>query len=259
MTLIAANGTELFHRFDGEEGAPILLLSNSLGTTHAMWEPQIAALTRAFRVLRYDSRGHGRSAVPPGPYDIATLGADALALTEALGIDRFSFCGLSMGGMVGQWLGLNAGERLERLVLCNTAAKVGSPEPWNQRIETVRAQGMAAIVDAVIDRWFTKPFQAAQPEAVAAVRRQILSIAPAGYVACCAAVRDVDFLAALPMVRTPTLVVNGLADVALPPSLGEDIARAIPNCGLVAFDAAHLSNIEAGDAFTGALLDFLKD
>lgn len=259
MTRIAANGTELFHRLDGPEEAPVLLLSNSLGTTHEMWEPQIAALTPRFRVLRYDSRGHGRSAVPEGPYTLEMLGRDALALTEALGIERFAFCGLSKGGMVGQWLGLHAPDRLTRLVLCNTAASVGQPEMWNKRIETVRQHGMAAIVDAVIDRWFTKPFQAADPEAVAKVRRQILSIAPAGYAACSAAVRDVAFLEELHRIRTPTLVVNGLADVALPPALGEAIAARIPDCGLVAFDAAHLSNIEAREAFNGALLDFLKE
>ena len=258
MTAIAVNATELFHRLDGPEGAPVLLLSNSLGTTHAMWEAQMAALTPHFRVLRYDSRGHGRSAVPPGPYTMEMLGRDALALTEALGIERFSFCGLSKGGMVGQWLGINAGDRLERLVLCNTAAHVGQPEMWNQRIAAVEKGGMEALVDAVIDRWFTKAFQAADPQAVAGVRRQILSIPPAGYAACCAAVRDVDFLAALGGIATPTLVINGLADVALPPALGEAIAERIPNCGLVGLDAAHLSNIEAREAFNGTLLDFLK-
>ena len=259
MTRIAVNGTELFHRLEGPEGAPVLLLSNSLGTTHEMWQPQMAALTPRFRVLRYDSRGHGASGVPEGPYTLEMLGRDALALTEALGIERFAFCGLSMGGMVGQWLGLNAAERVTRLVLCNTAAHIGKPEMWNQRIETVRQGGMEAIVDAVIDRWFTKAFQAAEPEAVATVRKQILSIDPAGYVACSAAVRDVDYLGELHRIRTPTLVVNGLADVALPPALGEAIAERIPNCGLVAFDAAHLSNIEAREAFNGALLDFLEE
>lgn len=253
----AGDGCRIFYEMEGPATASVVLLSNSLGTTLEMWQPQMAALTRHYRVLRYDSRGHGRSDAPSGPYTIARLGQDALELLDALGLERVAFCGLSMGGMVGQWLGIRAGERLTRLVLANTSAQIGAPEIWNQRIATVETQGMAAIVPSVIDRWFTKGFQERAPEAVARIAVMLRAARPDGYTACCAAVRDMDQREALHAIRVPVLVVAGRHDEATPPEHARLIAGRIPNAELVELEAAHLSNVEAAEAFDAALLDFL--
>lgn len=253
------DGVRIFYRLDGPDGGPGLLLSNSLGTTFEMWDPQLPALTAAgWRVLRYDARGHGRSDAPPGPYTIERLGRDALALLDSLGIERVAFCGLSMGGMVGMWLGSHASERIQRLILANTSAAIGTPEVWEQRIATVRSQGMAAIMPAVIDRWFTKRFQAQAPEAVAGIRDMLLATSPAGYAAACAAVRDMDQRATLGAITAPTLVIAGRHDLATPPDHARLIAAGIPGARLIELDAAHLSNIEAETAFTALLTETLS-
>src|SRR5438132_3779755 len=175
MPFIDARGTRIFRRFDGSPDKPLLVLSNSLGTNLSLWDPQMDAFAARFRVLRYDSRGHGQSAAPPGPYRIADLGQDLVALLDALGLDRVRFCGLSKGGMVGMWLATNAPERVERVVLCNTSAHLGPPELWNKRIEVVRASGMEAIAPQVIERWFTREFRERAPESVEKVRRVLLA------------------------------------------------------------------------------------
>ena len=247
----------LFQRFDGPTGAPALLLSNSLGTSLEMWDAQMPAFAERFRVLRYDMRGHGRSAVPPGPYSIADLGKDVLALLDANGIDRVRFCGLSMGGMTGMWLGCHAPERLEKLVLCNTSAQLGSPDQWNTRIAIVQNEGMKGVAEGVIGRWFTPGFREREPEEVARVRRMLLETPPAGYAACCAAIRDQDQREAICAVPVPTLVVAGARDPATPPEHSRIIASKIPGARLVELDAAHLSNIEARDHFTASVLEFL--
>ncbi|HEX9575286.1 MAG TPA: alpha/beta fold hydrolase, partial [Myxococcales bacterium] len=163
MAFVDVGGVRLFHRFDGKPGNPVLVLSNSLGSDVTMWDPQVAAFAEQFRVLRYDSRGHGQSAVPPGPYRIEDLGRDLVGLLDALGLERVRFCGLSKGGMVGMWLATNAPARVERLALCNTSAYFGQPETWNARIEAVRASGMGAVVPQVIERWLTSGFRARAP------------------------------------------------------------------------------------------------
>jgi 3-oxoadipate enol-lactonase len=249
--------TRFHYRFDGPERAPVVMLSNSLGTTLAMWEPQIGALSAKFRVLRYDSRGHGQSAVTPGPYTIEQLGRDAVGLLDALGIDRAHFCGLSMGGMVGQWLGAFAPQRLEALVLCNTSARIGPPEAWNARIDAVRKGGMAAIVDAVLARWYTPAFLASATDAIAATRAMLLGTPADGYVASCAAVRDMDQREGTAHIAVPTLVIAGTFDAATPPEDGRFLAQHIRGARFVELPAAHLSNIEAPPAFTRALTDFL--
>ncbi len=253
------DGTRIFYQLDGAEGRPVLLLSNSLGTALEMWAPQLTTLAERFRVLRYDSRGHGRSDVPPGPYAIARLGRDALALLDGLGIDRAAFAGVSKGGMVGMWLGVNAPERITHLALCNTSAHVGAPEVWDQRIATVRAEGMAAIVPGVIDRWFTKRFQAAEPMSVEQIAAMLRTNPPEGYAACCAAVRDMDQRAAIRAIRVPTLVIAGRHDLATPPDHARLIAESIARARYVELDAAHLSNIEQAGPFTRHLLDFLTE
>ena len=248
----------LFHRFDGPEKGPVLVLSNSLGTALEMWEPQMPALTGRFRVLRYDTRGHGRSEVPPGPYSIADLGKDVLALLDDTGVGRASFCGVSMGGMIGMWLGINAKDRIERLVLCNTSAqKIGTPELWQERITLAQTKGMTALTEPVIERWFTPEFRARDPQAVDKVRKMLLATPGAGYAACCAAIRDHDQLASISAIRAPTLVVTGSRDPATPPDHGRAIASRIGGARVVELQAAHLSNIEARDRFNASVSEFL--
>lgn len=256
MPVIDAGGVRLNYRFDGPDGAPLLLLSNSLGTDLAMWDAQVPAFSRHVRVLRYDSRGHGRSDVPAGPTTIADLGRDVLALLDGLGLACVRFCGLSMGGMVGMWLAVNAAPRIERLVLCNTSARIGNAEIWNQRIARVAVDGMAAIVPGVVERWFTAGFRARAPEAVERVRRMLLATPAAGYTACCAAVRDHDLIDRLDAIAAPTLVIAGAHDGATPPDHARLIAGRVPGARMVELDAAHLSNIEAEDAFTATVADF---
>lgn len=250
--------TRLHYRFDGPEGAPVLLLSNSLGTDFAMWDPQLPELARARRVLRYDTRGHGLSGVPPGPYSIERLGRDVVALLDHLRLDRVDFCGLSMGGMTGMWLGIHTPQRLSRLVLANTAARIAPPDMWNARIDAVNAGGMAAVSTAVLARWFTPAFVAREPVTLESMQAMMERTPASGYVACCAAVRDMDQRDDVARIETPTLVVVGDFDPSTPPVEGEFLAARIPGARLVRLPAAHLSNIEAADAFTAALSSFLN-
>lgn len=259
MPALQFNGLRLHYRLDGPEQAPVLVLSNSLGTDLNMWAPQMPELAARFRVLRYDARGHGRSGLTPGPYAIDQLAGDVLRLLDALGIARAHFCGLSIGGMVGMWLGLRAPERIDRLVLCNTAAKIGTREMWNARIEAVRRGGMASVVEAVMDRWFTAAFRRRAPEAVRGVREAFLATDPEGYAACCAAVRDMDQRAELAGIRRPTLVIGASHDGATPPEDGLYVAEQIRGARYLELDAAHLSNIEDALRFTAAVREFLSN
>ncbi len=259
MPFAEANGARLHYRFDGPENGPVLVLCNSLGTDHTMWDPQVPALARKLRVLRYDRRGHGASAVTPGPYTIEQLGRDALGLLDALGIERVRYCGLSLGGMTGMWLGTHAADRIERLVLCNTAAQIGPPDPWNARIEAVRKGGMAAIESAVMARWFTPGFLARQTPMLGRMREVFLQLSPEGYVACCAAVRDMDQRESIARITAPTLVIAGTHDASTTPAAGQFMVGKIKGARYVELDAAHISNVEAADRFTAAVLDFIAD
>lgn len=256
-SIVTGDGCRIAYRLDGREGAPVLLLSNSLGTAMAMWEPQMAVFSGHFRVLRYDSRGHGRSGVPVGGYSIDRLGRDVVELLDGLGIGRVSFCGLSKGGMVGQWLGWRAPERLDRLILANTSACMGPPAGWDERIRTVLAEGMAAMAEPVLQRWFRPAFLDAAPQAVAPVRAMLLATSPAGYAGCCAAIRDMDQRPLLPLIQAQTLVIGGTEDPATPIEHAERLVHGIPGARLVALDAAHLSNVEQPHAFARAVLEFV--
>lgn len=250
----------LNYQLDGPEHAPVLVLSNSLGTDLHMWDTQIPAWTEHFRVLRYDTRGHGGSQVTQGPYRIEQLGRDVLALLDALDIPRAHFVGLSMGGLIGQWLGVNAGDRLLSLTLCNTAAKIANDEVWNTRIDTVLKGGQQAMVDlrdASIARWFTPGFAQAQPEQAQRICQMLAQTSPAGYAANCAAVRDADFREQLVGVKVATLIVAGTADAVTTPAHGRFMQAQIPGAAYVEFAAAHLSNVEIGAPFTRRVLDFL--
>jgi 3-oxoadipate enol-lactonase len=257
MPHVEVDGCRLFYRFDGPADAPVVMMSNSLGTTHRMWDPQIPTLTRRFRVLRYDRRGHGQSDAPPGPYSIERLGRDAVGILDQLGLDRVNWCGLSIGGMVGMWLGVNAPARFERLVLSNTAARMAPPEAWDARITAIRAQGMAALIDGTLERWFSAGFRAKGDPMIDLIKAEFLATPPEGYAGCCAAIRDMDQRETIAGVTVPTLVVIGALDPATPPLEGELVARRIPGAKSVTLEAAHLSNIEQPEAFSAAVLDFL--
>lgn len=249
---------ELHHLFEGPEEAPVLVMANSLGTTLRMWDEGAPALRERFRLLRYDHRGHGGSPVPPGLYTIEDLGRDALALLDGLGIERFSWCGLSIGGMVGMWLASEVPERVEGLVLCCTSALLGPRELWDERIRVAREEGMDSLVDSVVVRWFTPEFFSTQPETVEKAAAMLRGTDPEGYAGCCAAIRDMDLRDRLGQIRAPTLVISAAEDPATPPEHGELIRDSIPGAGFeVIPGASHLANIEQPEAVTRAILDHL--
>jgi 3-oxoadipate enol-lactonase len=247
------------HRIDGRDDLPLLVLSHGLGLDLTMWAPQMTALTREFRMLRYDTRGHGASPPSAGPLTIETLGRDALALLDRLGIDRAHFCGYSMGGMIAIWLGINAPERLDKLVLAHTAALIGERSMWDARIATVNAHGMRAISDAAMQRWFTPDFLAARSPVVDALKHVFEQTPADGYVQCCAAIRDGDFRAGIARIETPTLVLSGTLDTATTLVDGRFLAENIAGAKFVQIESAHLSNIERPTQFTEALLAFLSE
>jgi 3-oxoadipate enol-lactonase len=258
MPIIKSGEARIHYALEGQRGTPVLVFSNSLGTNYSMWDPQAAELRKKLRVLRYDTRGHGQSSLTPGPYSIEQLGRDVLALLDALDLNRIHFCGLSMGGMIGMWLGVNAPERLDKLVLCNTAAKIGSSEVWNARIEAVQKNGMKSVASAVIERWFSPAFREKAPATISTTLKMLEEANPEGYAACCAAVRDFDFREQLNRIRMPALVIAGAHDPATPPADGRFLADQIPGARYAELNAAHLSNIEAQDQFTREINAFLN-
>ncbi len=243
---------------DGAPSAPPLVLASSLGTTAEMWRPQVETLGARYRLIRYDTRGHGGSEVTGGPYTIERLGRDVLAIIDALGVRRIGFAGVSLGGMIGLWLATYAADRIDRLVLANTAPYMGPPAGWDARIEAVARGGMSAIANAVVERWFTPAFRKREPMMVAALLAMLLATPPAGYVACCAAIRDMDQRSTVSRIRAPTVVIAGSADQATPPGVAAELAREIPEARLITLEAAHLSNLEQPEAFHRAVLEHLS-
>ncbi|MGD9921618.1 MAG: 3-oxoadipate enol-lactonase [Pseudorhodoplanes sp.] len=258
MPLIPTDDGCLIHaEVEGLADAPVLMLSNSLGTDLHMWDQQAPELSRHFRLVRYDRRGHGKSSASKTRGSMERLGRDVLAVVDALKIDRFNWCGLSMGGMVGQWLAANAPEHVQKLVLSNTHYYYPDKSPWDERIRIASEQGVATLAPVQIQRWFTQQFISAHPEVVDGVARMFASTGLDGYVACCEAGRDMDFRSVSPRIKAQTLIIVGSEDKATPPSAGEDIHRMIKNSSIVTIDAAHLSNVEKPQAYIKALLDFL--
>ena len=259
MPYAEVNGTTLHYRFDGPEQGPVVMLSNALASDLNMWEFQVPAFVEAgYRVLRYDSRGNGHSAVPDGPYSIELLAADAVGLMDAFDLEKVHFCGLSKGGMVGQMLGSQFGDRLLSLILSSTAAHMTSREMWDKRIETVRKRGMAVVVDATIDRWFTKAGQIRLESSVEKVRRVILNTPVEGFCACCAAIRDMDQRESIRAVSTQTLVMVGEHDSGTPVSAAEHIHQGITSSELtIISNAAHFVQMEQSSIFNQALLEFI--
>jgi 3-oxoadipate enol-lactonase len=236
----------------GHADAPVLLMGGSLGTTMAMWEPQLLALAATHRVIRFDHRGHGGSPVPTGPYTIDEIASDVVTMMDRLGIASASYCGLSLGGMVGQWLAINAPERLDRLVCICTSAHLPPAEGWHERAAAVRAAGSpAAVADAVLSRWFTPGFAESHADVVAHYRTMISSGAAEGYAACCEAIAAMDLRPGLPGIAVPTLVIAGAQDPATPPEHGRLIAETVPAARLEVLDpGAHLVSVERADAVT---------
>ncbi|MEU1606359.1 3-oxoadipate enol-lactonase [Micromonospora matsumotoense] len=230
---------------DGPAAAPVLLLGSSLGTAAAMWQPQVPLLAERFRVIRYDHLGHGRSAVPAGPYTLDLLGRELLRTLDDLDLRWVHYAGLSLGGMVGMWLAAHAPDRVRRLALLCTSASLGPAGPWRERAATVRAGGLPTIADTVVARWFTPAFATARPDVVAAHRAMLTATSPAGYAACCEAIAAMDLRPDLGRIDTPTLVVAGADDPATPVAHAREIAGRVPGARLVVVDAAaHLANVE---------------
>jgi 3-oxoadipate enol-lactonase len=250
----------LHYTVDGPTDAPPLVLGPSLGTNMQLWEPQMPALAERFRVIRYDHRGHGASPVPDGPYCLADLGGDVLALMDRLGVNRAHVAGLSLGGMVGMWLAAHAPDRVDRLVLVCTSARLGPPQMWAARAATVRTEGMGAIADAVLGRWVPEEFAAREPGAVNRLRAMLLATPPEGYAACCEAIQAMDLLPELAQIQADTLVIAGLEDAATPPAHAQRIISGIPQARLALIGgAAHLANVSRPDLVGRLLTDFLGD
>jgi 3-oxoadipate enol-lactonase len=250
---------EVQHRLEGPEDAPVLAFSNSLGTTGEMWDEQAAALSDRFRILRYEARGHGDSPAPAGPYSVAELGGDVVALLDRLGIESVSFCGLSIGGITGMWLGANAPERIEALAICCTGAQLPPAEMWIERAATVRDQGVEAVVEATVERWFTPGFVEGNPAMIERVRSTFLTTDPEGYAGCCEALAEFDMRGELGAVKPPTLVIGGDDDPVGTPERVRELEAGIPAARLVTLPGRHLVAVEQPELFADALLQHLSE
>jgi 3-oxoadipate enol-lactonase len=257
MPEIDADGCPIHVEVEGPERAPVLMLSNSLGTTLHMWDAQVAPFTQHFRLVRYDRRGHGKSGAPKGPYTMDRLGRDVLAVLDALELAKVNWCGLSMGGMLGQWLGANAPERVERMVITNTSSYFPDKNGWNERLKLVAEKGLAAFASTNMTRWFTKGFLERAPQKVAPIEAMFAATPLEGYLGCGAAVRDMDQRPLLRKITAPTLVIAGKYDGATTPEANRYIADHIPGARFALLEAAHLANVEQSEAYTKAALDFL--
>jgi len=259
MAIMKVAGDAFNVLVEGDATKPTLIISDPLATNLHIWDRQMPALLEHFHVVRYDSRGHGESVADAGPYSIEGLGRDALAILDALGIEKAHWLGLSKGGMVGLWLLVHTPERIARAVLANTAAQVPGPDLWNSRIRSARATGMDGVADVVAERWFTKGFRDSHAEAVASVLAMVRTTPLQGYLATCAALRDMDLREAMRTIEAPVLVIVGRYDPSTPPAMGAAIASAIKGARLVTLEASHISNIEDSENFARVVVDFLTD
>ena len=253
MKVRARDGIALNVTVEGPADAPTILFAHSIGCDHTLWDHQAAALRDRYRIIRYDARGHGQSDAPDGDYTIEMLAGDALAILDALEVERIHLCGLSLGGTLGQWLALHAPQRLLSLALCDTAARLGTVEGWQQRADTALDAGMAALVDMSMTRFFSDEFHSRDPEAVDRFRATFLATPAQGFAGCCAVLRDEDFTADLGRIALPTLVLTGRQDVPTPPTDSEILTNAIPGATLVLLDTGHISAVEDPAGFTAAL------
>ncbi|MDO5638858.1 MAG: 3-oxoadipate enol-lactonase [Neisseria sp.] len=257
MAYAAGPRGRLFYQTYGDPARPALIFSNSLGTDHSMWQPQINALQDDFYLIAYDSRGHGQSEVPQGSYTLADLGADVIDVLNAAAVERAHFCGISMGGLTGQWLGIHAPQRFDKLIISNTAAKIGNTEAWQQRADSVRQQGLADIAASAASRWFTDGFTVARPQTVADLSGKLAAQSPAGYAACCEALAAADLRGEVSQIGVPTLIIGGRADPVTTVADAEWLQTQIAGAQLTLLDASHIANIEADAGFTQVLRRFL--
>ncbi|MCK1513158.1 3-oxoadipate enol-lactonase [Bradyrhizobium sp. 190] len=256
-TIVADDGCSLRVEVEGDEAAPVLMLSHPLGATLAMWDLQVEELSKIFRVIRYDTRGHGKSGAPSDPYSMDRLGRDVLNIVDALGVGVMHWCGLSMGGMVGQWLGANAPGRVRKLILSNTASYYPDKDFWRQRIATIERTGLAPLAASNMPRWFSEEFLAHSPDVVSRMREIFSSHSVKGYVGCCAAIAAMDFRKSNESITAPTMVIVGLRDIATPPEQGHEIATSIRGATVTEINSGHVANIEQPKQYTDAVSSFL--
>jgi 3-oxoadipate enol-lactonase len=247
----------IHYELSGPNEAPVLVLSHALGTNLTLWDQQVEALRGSFRLLRYDSRGHGRSPADQGPYTISLLAFDVLSLLDELGIGKAHFCGISMGGLVGQYLAVHHPERIASLILSNTAARIGTPEKYDRRIREVRKGGMPAVLDEVVEGWFSARFRSAQPSIIASLANILKATSPEGYIGCCQAIRDADLSDLIEQVNAPALIIAGTEDQATPLAASRFLHQKIRNSQLITLECAHLACAEAEAEFTDQLNRFL--
>jgi 3-oxoadipate enol-lactonase len=258
MPTLETGDVRLYYEQSGAVNGPALVLTNSLGSNLHMWDKVLPFLERSFAILRYDTRGHGKSSVPSPPYSIEQLGGDLLLLMDHLAIDRAHLCGISLGGLVSQWLAIYAPDRFERLIFANTAARIGTHDGWEQRIAMVQSSGMADLAVQTVGRWITSAYRDQHPAEGETIRQMLASTNPAGYCGCCAALRDTDLRAEISAIKAPCMVITGTHDPATPPSDGRALQSALRDSCYVEFDSAHLSAWEKAEEFGGAVLSFLR-
>lgn len=249
---------QLYYQLDGPEDKPVLLLSNSLGTTLHIWDDVVPRISAEYRVLRYDMRGHGLSSVPPRPYTLADIGNDLLSLLDDMGITKCHFCGISISGQLGMCLAIHAPHRVEKLILANTAARIGTDALWNERIHQVMHAGIDSIADVGMERWFTEDFRRQSAAKVSAMRAMLAATSPEGYAGGCAALRDADLSPRLHQIHAPCMIVTGTFDPATPPADGRLLAQSISGAKWIELPASHLSPVELPDEFSSAVLRFLN-
>jgi 3-oxoadipate enol-lactonase len=259
MPEIPISGGRISYGVQGDASNPPLLLAHALGTTRGLWHLQLPTLARHFRLVTYDTRGHGASSAPPGDYTVEQLGRDALAVMDAVGADHAVVCGLSLGGLTAIWLAQHAPERVDAMILANTAARIGTPQFWQDRIDLIRRDGLGPVAETGPERWFTEPFRRTHPDEVARCRKMLLACSPGGYAACAAALRDADLRPALRAIATPALVIAGRVDPVTTTADAGVLARGIAGAQAIELAASHFSNVEQADQFTNAVVAFVRD
>jgi 3-oxoadipate enol-lactonase len=257
MPAAESNGVRLHYELSGNPHGPVLVLANSLGSSMHMWDKVLSTLEKRNQILRFDMRGHGKSQIVGDYFTIEDLGRDVLRLLDEVQVERASICGLSLGGVVGLWLGVNAADRIDRLIFANTAARIGNQAMWEQRMEASRSERMSSLAAATLGRWFTPAFRSQHPDEMETIRAMIAATDPAGYSACCAVLRDTDLRSDASKVEAPSLVITGTHDPATPPEDGRALNASLRNSRYVELDASHLSAWESADEFAGAVVQHL--
>jgi len=258
MPAVENSEVRIHYELSGNDRREVLVLANSIGSNLSLWNRILPALESEFKVLRYDMSGHGMSSVPPGPYSLEQLGRDLLFLLNSLGMKRVNVCGLSLGGMVAMWLGIHAPERVNRMVLANTGARIGAPRMWEERMETVRRGDMGVLADTMLARWFTPSYREAHPDEMKIARDMVANTDRSGYLACCGVLRDTDLRDEIGVISAPCLVITGSYDPATPPSDGQALSKNLRNSKYVELESSHISAWERADDFAREVLAFLK-